>query len=291
MRQHQRPPRHPPRCRSLRRGLLAAAEPGRVRGDGTGRGLRGGHAALPRLLRERAHTLTPFISPILFLSPSHPHLQPQPHLSPISIPQPIPVPIPSSFLSYFCSHPHPNPSPSYSHPHSFPCPHPIPILIPSLLHSQLHPLPNHIPVPIPIPNLIPFPSPYPLPSPPHPQIPFPFHPHPCPHPTVPVRMSWLMPSTEMMALAMPCSVSLSRTTPLIPRCTWGPWAGAGVSGVGTCAGGTHTQAYTRVCVCARHTWHRVRPDPGVGHGAMAHVAGSTHPLHWRATDGTRMPGA
>lgn len=57
MRQHQRPPRHPPRCRSLRRGLLAAAEPGRVRGDGTGRGLRGGHAALPRLLRERAHTL------------------------------------------------------------------------------------------------------------------------------------------------------------------------------------------------------------------------------------------
>lgn len=47
----------------------------------------------------------------------------------------------------------------------------------------------------------------------------------------PVRMSWLMPSTEMVAFAIPRPCK-SRTTPLIPRCTceacrWS--AGAGVA--------------------------------------------------------------
>lgn len=47
----------------------------------------------------------------------------------------------------------------------------------------------------------------------------------------PVRMSWLMPSTEMVAFAIPRPCK-SRTTPLIPRCTCEAWrwsAGAGVA--------------------------------------------------------------
>lgn len=148
-------------------------------------------------------------------------------------------------------------------------------LVTSYLHLHpIYPIPS---VPTPLIPSIPFIASRLTPSPPRPCP----CPPPHPRPAVPVRTSWLMPSTEMMALAMPSPVSSSRTTPLMPRCTWEP--------EGRGSGGHLTLHSTRV---GHPQLHQGCLDPmqalehGLAprHGPMAH----TNPLSTH-TSSTRLP--